>query len=124
MAIEDLYIDPVTGDLAMDASGNILWCEGAVRVGQQARARLDMQRGSWFRDLRVGVRWREKIFAKGATDVEIAAEITRELLAVPDIARVDDITITREPGSGGDLLSISFTAVTSSGVSIGETITA
>lgn len=119
MAIEDLYIDPVTGDIAQDADGNVLFCEGQVRAGQQLWARLTTERGSWFRDESFGARWRAKILALGATDTEIRAEIAREGVRTPGIARIDEVDVTR---IGDAPSAVSFRAVTTAGLPVGEAI--
>lgn len=121
-AIEDLYLNPVTGDPELDDDGNLLFVSGQARVAQQARCRLDIQRGAWVRDQTVGLRWLERIFAVGATNEDIRAEVTAELLEVPDLAKVLEIKITRTPSAG--VVAIDFTAQTEAGVLVGGQVTA
>jgi hypothetical protein len=115
---EDFKLDPVTGGLVLDASGNVESVSGAERVRQQLEARLDIQRRSWYRDQDVGVDYLGRVTTKPFLEDEARAEFVRESLACPGVTRVDSVVFTL------DLTSRSLTVRVDATTDEQESITA
>lgn len=80
-----LYLDPVTHDLALDASGNLRLARGREAVAQHAEQRLQFYLNEWFLDTGAGLPWLpgnslgfaifDRPFNQGAADALVKAEI-------------------------------------------------
>lgn len=80
-----LYLDPVTHDLALDATGNLRLARGREAVAQHAKQRVQFYLGEWFLRTDAGMPWLpgnpagfaifDRPFNRGAADALVKAEI-------------------------------------------------
>lgn len=120
MPFEDYKLDPVTFDLVLDENGNILGIEGAERVAQSVRMRLQTQRGEWFADDTVGPDWLGTILGKGPDSIDARADLAEQITAVDGVDRVTSLELTVDPGTR--VLTVTFSAITDEGIEIGGTV--
>ena len=88
-----LYLDPATGDLALDASGALRLATGKDAIGQHARQRLLTHEGEWFLDTSAGVPWFDRIMVR-SFDADVAEAIVKdEVAGTPGILSIDGISV-------------------------------
>jgi hypothetical protein len=90
--MQDVRLD-ATGDLDL-VGGDLVLTSGQADVAQQARVRLDIQRGTWALDVTAGLDWIGQILTR-VSDEQIALLITQELLRVERIVQVRRVRVTR-----------------------------
>jgi hypothetical protein len=93
--MQDVRLD-ATGDLDL-IGGDLVLTSGAADIAQQARVRLDIQRGTWALDVTAGLDWIGQILTR-VSDEQIALLITQELLRVERIVQVRRVRVTRGAG--------------------------
>lgn len=94
----DLELDTTTDDLAFDANGDLNLIDGIPRMVQQNKIRLRSFQGEWFRDLRVGMPWYQRVLGvKPFRKAVIVNDIRRTALGIPGIRDVYDITFEFDP---------------------------
>jgi hypothetical protein len=86
-------------DLKLDGAGDVvllggdltLTAAGLEDTTQRVRCRLDIQRGSWELDLRLGVPWLDEVLGRPRTEPEVTALIVQAIATTPGVLRVDSI---------------------------------
>lgn len=66
---------------------------------QRVRLRLSIHRGEWFQDPDRGLPWLEWLGRRGFKDLEILDPVRAEILAVPGVIDVLELTLTRDNGT-------------------------
>lgn len=82
-------IDPITGDMALDASGQItLTATEEVATLQRLRIKFQFFKGEWFLDKRQGTPWYQRILIKGSSE-RVNRSIFRQIIeGDPGVARL------------------------------------
>lgn len=102
----DLYLDPVTNDLELDAYGELRLVgddpyivelgqtstEGEA-ISQRLRVRLQTHLREWYLDQRVGVDYLGVVFVRDPDLIAVRAELLREITAVEGVGEVVSITL-------------------------------
>ena len=85
----DFMIDPITGDMALDASGQItLTATEEVATLQRLRIKFQFFKGEWFLDKRQGTPWYQRILIKGSSE-RVNRSIFRQIIeGDPGVARL------------------------------------
>lgn len=101
------------GDLDVQG-GRLSWLQGARAVAQRLEKRLQVHLDEWFLEQGQGMPYRTQIFVKNPDLQAIGSIFRREILAVPEIIRVEGLalgldTFTRE-------LTVTFTAYTNEAI--------
>ena len=103
----------LTADQDLDFVGGALsMLEGRAAVAQRLKIRLLTFRGEWFRDLRVGVPYRENILVRNPDYTKIGVILRGEILACPGITGITAFTMDQQPDRR---LGVQFTATTDQG---------
>lgn len=115
--LTDLYIDPASGDLDIDALGRVRRARGFEIIAQRLRIRLLRWRGEFILDLRLGVPYAEKLFAgKGLTSAQARGVFLPVIAGTSGVRRVLDLDVTRE----SETLSVTFRVDCDPGVITGK----
>lgn len=112
----DLKLDPITNDLVIGTDGEFVLTGGVDLIRQRVVYRLRTHAGRWPLDLSMGVDYLGVIFAGGATDEDIRAELLAEITAVPGVTGVDTLEVVR---LAGGILNVTFSAETDEGLIAG-----
>ena len=103
----DLYIDPVSGDLSVDANGQTRLASGFEIIAQRLRIRSLMWLGEYILDQRVGVPYESAIFSgKGPSSAQATAVFRPIVAGTQGISRVREIESVRD----GSSIHVTFTA--------------
>lgn len=86
-------------DLKLDEGGDVILLGGDLALTspglddttQRVRCRLDIQRGSWELDLRLGVPWLDEVLGRPRTEPEVTALIVQAIATTPGVLRVEAI---------------------------------
>lgn len=106
-AVRDFRLDATTGDLVLDANGDLQVISGAEGVASDVAARLQTFAREWFLDLGIGLPYFEEIFGK--KPIPRIEEIFREaILETPGVAGLESFSVTKT----GRALSVAFRAST------------
>jgi hypothetical protein len=108
----DLKIDPETGDLALDDTGDVATVTGADAIAQHIRVRLGFVRGEWFLNTREGVPYFEEIWVKGADLARVKRVLLDAIVKTPGVVACPVFALT---DLGGRRWSLSFEAVADTG---------
>ena len=117
-----LLIDPETRDLVFDEGGNFVKIYGADTTVQNVRHALLTWKAEFFADREHGTDY-ERIMGVNQNDLETGEveEVIREaVFQEPNIARIDDISVTYERRS----ISAEIAATTTNGERIRLEVTA
>jgi hypothetical protein len=85
--MRDLAIDPVTGDLALDA-GQVHLTAGREAVAQRLYLRLGIWRGEYVFDRRVGLPYRAFLGRKGVQR-SLEAILRRAIVTAPGVRSIE-----------------------------------
>jgi hypothetical protein len=110
--MSDLYLDPLTNDLAI-IGGDVQLVTGREAVRQQIMLRLSLQKGEWPLDIRAGVDWRGQIMVRNPDLQAIAAIFRQRILSTPEVIRLASFSLTFNNVTG--LFSLAFIAITKDG---------
>lgn len=108
----DLALDPATQDLVFDDAGDLLLVSGAELAQQSIRLALLTHAGEWWADVTLGVTWREDVLVKNPRLDIIRALIAEQILSVPGVRAVGDITVDLDPATRAATITITATATT------------
>ena len=100
--------NPVACDLHLE-NGQLVLVDGAEGIAQHIRNRLQLFRGEWFVDLRVGMPYFEELFVKNP-DLDVLRTLFREAIqGTPGVSSVPqtDVRMDRVNRSA----TVTFTAV-------------
>ena len=86
--MDDLYIDPLTGDLAIDRL-NLSIVKGADRVRQQLSIKLGLWVGEWFLDTEFGTPYLESILGKQVSLTGGISALKKSIMEVRDVDKID-----------------------------------
>lgn len=95
--MNDLYLDPLTGDIAIDGL-NASIVQGAERVRQNIYVKLKLFTGEWFLDTEFGTPYLDGILGKQITLNGAVAELKTSILEVSDVDSITrfDYTFNRQ----------------------------
>lgn len=89
----DIAIDPVTGDILLDASGDVAVVTGRDAIAQHVRVRLQFILGEWHLDTREGVPWFEQIWVANPNIAAITELFRRTIAETPGVASVRSLVL-------------------------------
>lgn len=113
MAFEDFYLDPATGDLALNDNGEFKAVEEIRRIGQACRIVCTTHLGEWLLDTSSGIDYINEVFIKNPDENLIRARFYQQLSRVPGVISVDSVTTT--PDFSTRTLNIEFSVQTEYG---------
>jgi hypothetical protein len=117
--VSDLALDPVTGDLVLEA-GDAVLCHGVAAIAQDWSLRMRLFRGEWPLDRRVGIDYQRLVFDARPSDAllrHIFESVTRETAGVRSVERLEfsldrrsrQLTVTATATSiAGEPLALSY----------------
>ena len=111
--IEDLALDPLTGDLVIDDLGRFVGLNGADRIAQKVKLRVGIQLGEWWLDTAVGVDWLGRILVKDPDLRVVRAQFIQTIASVPEVIQILDLTVDTDNATRG--LTVGFTVQTTDG---------
>lgn len=85
--MNDLALDPITGDLALDGL-NLFVVTGADAVRQQLDIKLSLWTGSWFLDTEFGTPYLESILGKRVTLNGAVAALKTAIMEIEDVSQI------------------------------------
>lgn len=106
----DLALDPATNDLIFDAAGDLVLCDGVDLAAQSIRLVLLTQVGEWWADTTQGIDWVGEVFVKDPRLDVIRALIADQILSVPGVVAVGEITIDIDPTTRAATITLQATA--------------
>ena len=90
--------NPVKGDLALDATGDVSWfsaSEADLETIQRLQTRFGLFQGEWFADKRVGMPWYQRILGRKDVSEEAKRAIfSRIVRTCPGVASLESLTLT------------------------------
>jgi hypothetical protein len=92
----DIKLDPMTHDLALSKTNDLVLIDGAERIAQQIKVTLLTFFGEWFLDTTFGVPYLEIILIKNPNRAEIENIIRQKVRAVPGVFAVPTVQIEIE----------------------------
>lgn len=112
----DFGIDTNTGDVTLDANGNLVLYDGLAVVAQKIRLVLRTQKGTWWADTELGPDYQNTIFEGRVTREKLAtirAAIADEIFKVEEVTNIKSLELLYDKGSRR--LTINFVAQTTEG---------
>lgn len=106
----DLALDPVTNDLIFDEAGDLVLCDGVDLAAQSIRLVLLTHVGEWWADTTQGIDWVGEVFVKDPRLDVIRALIADQILSVPGVVAVGEITIDIDPTTRAATITLQATA--------------
>ncbi len=97
LAIRDKALDPLTGNLVMDGSGDQVYLRSIEAIASDLKSNWQFFKRDWYLDLNKGIDYWGVIFAKGSSLDACEDEYRREALATAGVASID-LVLTRESG--------------------------
>lgn len=118
---DDLKLDPVTRDLDL-STGDLVIITDLDALAQNLRVRLQMVKGEWFLDQRLGVPYFDVVFVKSPDLQLIASTMQRTILATDGVNKI--LTYKQDLATNTRTLTVTFSVDTTFGtVTITEGIT-
>ena len=77
--MSDLKINETTGDLEIGTDGDLIIIDGIDAIRQNLRIRLQLFRGDWFLDTRLGIPYFEEVLRK-APDLNVVQSLLRDAI--------------------------------------------
>lgn len=113
----DFLIDATTGDMALDASGQIkLTASEEAACVQRLRIKFRFFRREWFLDTRQGVPWYQRILIKGSNE-RVNRSIFRQIIeGDPGVARIVSLRYSLDHATRR--LTLDFVAKMKSGATL------
>lgn len=103
---------PVRDILLTDAGNLWIWggdlhlVGGLDAIHQECKTALELWQGEYILDANAGIPWQD-LLSKGVGEAQIAAAIRAQLLTVPGVTSVDNITFERDPVTRTAAISVS-----------------
>lgn len=116
----DILLDPVTGDMLLDAQGSPQFSRGLPAVAQGIRIALGVFRGEWFLNLIAGTPWYQSILGKRFNQNQILGIFRAMILAVPGVDHLASLTAAFDGPTR--TATISFEAVVVFGGSVKDSL--
>lgn len=91
--VADLLLD-ATGDIIIDSTGDLPLVTGAAAIAQDANLRVALFLGEWPLDRRVGIDYRNLIFARKPPDAVIRSIYDQVLRETAGVTAVNRLAIT------------------------------
>lgn len=110
----DLKFDPLTGDLVLDETGDLVLESGPEEVAEHMTTQLDTPRGQHSIDLRFGLPFFEAFFVKRPNIGALTSIVRGALLSRPDVIAVPKLELTLNGSTR--LLDVDFEAETTEGL--------
>ena len=109
----DLKLDTETGDLVINAAGDLEIVTGSDAVRQHLNLRLQFFRGEWFLDTRQGIPYFEEVLRK-APDLNVVQSLLREAIeTTPGVLGISEFSLDYDGVTR--TLSLDFRATTTDG---------
>jgi len=108
----DLALDPATNDIYFDEAGDLTLCDGADLAQQTIRTVLLTHSGEWWGDTTLGVDWRGEVLVKAPRLDIVRALIADQILRVPGVRAVGEITVDIDATTRAAVITINATATT------------
>jgi hypothetical protein len=107
--LQDLRLDPVTGDLDV-ATGGLVLTQGPDATRQRLEGRLSLQLAEWFLDERIGFPYQRDVFKRHTTRSLSLLESTyrRCIATCPGVKSLRSFSMRQEANR---VLRISFVAI-------------
>lgn len=90
--VRNIYIDPETGQFALDASGQLVMVADGDSIVQAIRCAIQLVVGEWFLDQQKGVDWFGTILVKGASPHAVREELRATILSVAGVNGVTNVS--------------------------------
>lgn len=90
----DIKASAVTGDIELDASGDLQWITGAEAIAQHARIRLRFFLGEWFLNENEGFPYWERVLVHHPDVVALTEAYRRTVAETPGMASVEKCELT------------------------------
>ena len=90
---QDLRLDPITHDISLSKTADMILIDGAERVRQQIKVTLLTFFGEWFLDTTFGVPYLEYILIKNPSRANIENILRQKIMDVPDVTGVPTVNI-------------------------------
>lgn len=91
--MNDLALDPITGDLAI-VGFELLIVKGADAVRQQLDMKLALWSGTWFLDTEFGTPYLESVLGKQVSLNGAIAAIKKSILEVQDVDKINQFNFS------------------------------
>lgn len=89
----DIKLDPLTHDIALSKTNDLVLIDGAERIRQQIKVTLLTFFGEWFLDTTFGVPYFEVILIKNPRRAEIENVLRQKVRDVPGVSNVPSVEI-------------------------------
>lgn len=89
----DIKLDPLTHDIALSKTNDLVLIDGAERIRQQVKVTLLTFFGEWFLDTTFGVPYFEVILIKNPRRAEIENVLRQKVRDVPGVSAVPSVEI-------------------------------
>lgn len=89
----DIKLDPLTHDVALSKTNDLVLIDGAERIRQQIKVTLLTFFGEWFLDTTFGVPYFEVILIKNPRRAEIENVLRQKVRDVPGVSAVPSVEI-------------------------------
>lgn len=84
-ALRDWALDPITGDLATDETGDALFNSGADGIASDIDCALKAWQGEWDDDTSVGFPWLQDVLGKKYDSALVRRDIQKLVMARPGV---------------------------------------
>lgn len=111
--MNDLALDPITGDLAINGL-DLYIIQGADRVRQQLLIKLKLFTGEWFLDTEFGTPYIDEILGKQVSLNGAIAALKKSIMEVADVDAITSFTYDFDRKARS--LNVSFECQTSYGL--------
>ena len=89
----DIKLDPLTHDIALSKTNDLVLIDGAERIRQQVKVTLLTFFGEWFLDTTFGVPYFEVVLIKNPRRAEIENVLRQRVRDVPGVSAVPNVEI-------------------------------
>ena len=89
----DIKLDPLTHDIALSKTNDLVLIDGAERIRQQIKVTLLTFFGEWFLDTTFGIPYLEIILIKNPRRAEIENVLRQKVRDVPGVSAVPSVEI-------------------------------
>lgn len=89
----DIKLDPITHDVSLSKTNDLVLIDGAERIRQQIKVTLLTFFGEWFLDTTFGIPYLEIILIKNPRRAEIETTLRQKVRDVPGVSAVPSVEI-------------------------------
>lgn len=109
----DLAVDPDTGELLFDETGDLVFVSGVASVRQDLESRLALVRGEWFLDEAAGIPLFEDVLKKAPALATVEAAYRSAIMATEGVRSILSFAMKLDRASRR--LAITFSVDTDAG---------